>query len=220
MDSEEVLLDRIRPSRELRRRPVWAVGGLALFAAGVSVAAIPSGDFGRDPKISAVRASADAHVSASAQKANYGKNRRLTVDARPLTRAYLRFGIDLKMGTVSRVNLLLYSRTRSQLGYQVRLATESWREQLITFENAPRISSRFVSSGRLRARAWKAIDITSLVGDDENEVNLALTTVAPAGIVFSSRESGLTGPRLVVERNDGRSSGKNPTTEPPPPITP
>ena len=54
----------------------------------------------------------------------------------------------------------------SQLGYQVRLATESWRERRITFDNAPRVSPRFVSSGRLRARAWKAVDITSLVGDE------------------------------------------------------
>jgi len=175
----------------------------------------------RNPKISAVRAYADAHVSASAQNANYGKQRGLTVDARPMTRAYLRFGIDLKKGNVLRVNLLLYSRTRSQLGYQVRLATASWRERRITFDNSPRISPRFVSSGRLRAHHWKAVDITSLVGDDDVEVNLALTTVALSGIVLASRESGLTGPRLVVERDDGGTGkGKNPTTEPPLPFTP
>ena len=90
------------------------------------------------------------------------------------------------------------------MGYQVRLATDTWRERRITFGNAPRVSPRYVSSGRLRARAWKAVDITSLVGENDDEVNLALTTVAPAGIVFASRESGMTGPRLVVERDDGR----------------
>ncbi len=200
---------------------MWAVAGLALFTAGVSVAAIPAGSSARHPKIGAVRAYADAHVSASAQNANYGKHRGLTVDARPMARAYLRFVIDLKKGNVLRVNLLLYSRTRSQLGYQVRLATEGWRERRITFDNAPRVSPRFVSSGRLRARAWKAVDITSLVGDEDDEVNIALTTVAPAGIVFASRESGMTGPRLVVERDeDGNGKGKNPTTESRPPFTP
>lgn len=215
------LIDRIRTCPELRRRPVWAVAGLALFAAGVSVAAIPAGSSDRNPKISAVRAYADAHVSASVQNANYGKQRRLTVDARPMTRAYLRFEIDVKKGNVLRVNLLLYSRTRSQLGYQVRLATDTWRERSITFENAPRVSPRYVSSGRVRAHAWKAVDITSLVGDEDDEVNLALTTVARAGIVFASRESGMTGPRLVVERDDGGSGkGTNPTTEPAPPFTP
>jgi hypothetical protein len=157
-------------------------------------------------------------VSATAQNANYGKQRELTVDARPLMRAYLRFNINLRPGNVTRVNLLLYSHTRLRLGYQVRLVTENWRERLITYRNAPRISSRFVSSGPLRARAWKAVDITSLVGFEDNNVNLALTTVAPKGIVFASRESGLTGPRLVVERSENGKS-TNPTTEPPP-ITP
>ena len=174
---------------------------------------------GREPKISAVAASADAHVSASAQRANYGKKHTLTVDARPLRRAYLRFNINLRQGNVSRVNLLLYSRKRLRLGYQVRLVTEDWRERLITYRNAPRISPRFVSSGPLRARAWKAVDITSLVGIEDSDVNLALTTVAPAGIVFASRESGLTGPRLVVEQTDP-GKGRNPTEPPPPPFTP
>lgn len=158
-------------------------------------------------------------MSSSAQNANYGKQRTLTVDALPMTRAYLRFEIDLRNGNVSRVNLLLFSRTRSQLGYQVRLVSENWRERRITYDNAPRISSRFVSSGRLRARAWKAVDVTALVGDGDEEVNLALTTVAPAGIVFASRESGLTGPRLVVERKNGGTE-KDSTTEPPPLLTP
>jgi hypothetical protein len=157
-------------------------------------------------------------VSASAQNVNYGKQRELTVDARPLKRAYLRFNVNLRPGNVTRVNLMLYSRTRLRLGYQVRLVTENWRERLITYRNAPRISSRFVSSGPLHAHAWKAVDITSLVGIEEDRVNLALTTVAPAGVVLASRESGLTGPRLVVERSDNGKT-TNPTTEPPP-ITP
>jgi hypothetical protein len=157
-------------------------------------------------------------VNASAENTNYGTQQGLTVDARPLTRAYVHFNINLRPGKVSRVNLLLYSRTRLRLGYQVRLVTENWRERFITYDNAPRISSRFVSSGPLRARAWKAVDITSLVGIEDNDVNLALTTVAPKGIVFASRETGLTGPRLVVERNEN-GKGTNPTTEPPP-ITP
>ena len=117
----------------------------APFAAGVSVAAIPAGGSARQPKITAVRAYADAHVTASAQNANYGKQRDLAVDARPMTRAYLRFGIDLKRGRVLRVNLLLYSRTRSQLGYQVRLATDRWRERRGQRRRTTRLGSRLAT---------------------------------------------------------------------------
>jgi hypothetical protein len=77
-----------------------------------------------------------------------------------------------------------------------------------------------MSSGPLRARAWKAVDVTSLVTGETGEVSLALTTVAPAGILFASRESGLKGPRLVVERTDNKGKQQTTSTELPPPSTP
>jgi hypothetical protein len=190
-------------------------GCLALFAAGVSVAAISADTFGREPRITAVRANADAHVTAANRAANFGRFRRLSVDGRPVTRAYVRFTVGGGPGAVRRVNLLLYSHSRSTLGYRVRLALRTWNERRITFDNSPRLSSRFVASGPVRARAWKAVDVTSLVGDVEGVVNFALTTVGTKKIKLASRESGLTGPRLVIEREAGRPG----TTEPPPPPT-
>jgi hypothetical protein len=185
-----------------------------LFAAGVGVAAVPTKSDSRQPRITAVRAKADAHVTAAARTANYGQFRRLSVDGRPVVRAYVRFVVGGGPGNVRRVNLLLYSHTRSSLGYRVRLALGTWHERRITFANAPRFSSRFVASGPLRARTWKAVDVTSLVGDVEGVTSFALTTVGIREIEFASRESGLTGPRLVVERVATR-----PVTDPPPPPT-
>lgn len=147
----------------------------------------------------AVRAEADAHVSAASREQNFGRLRRLTIDGRPVTRAYLRFDVSEVEEDVRRINLLVYSHTPSRIGYQVRLATRRFRERRVTFENAPRASSRFVASGRLRARRWKAVDVTSLLGAVPGEVSLVLTTAGPRAITISSRESGLTGPRLVVE---------------------
>jgi hypothetical protein len=173
---------------------------------------MPTATSGRQPKITAVRANGDAHVSAATPDANFGRFRRLTVDGRPATRAFLRFGVPRDAELVKRVNLLVYVHTRSTLGYRVRLATRRFRERRITWENAPRASSRFVSSGPLRARTWKAVDITSLVGSPEGDVGLALTTAGTRAITISSRESGLTGPRLVIEYET-----RPPITEPPPP---
>jgi hypothetical protein len=187
---------------------------VALFAAGVGVAAVPTESVSRQPRITAVRAHADAHVTAATRAVNYGRFRRLSVDGRPVTRAYVRFVVGGGPGDVRRVNLLLYSHTRSSLGYRVRLALGKWSERGITFANAPRFSSRFVASGPLRAGTWKAVDVTSLVGDVEGVTSFALTTVGIRAIQLASRESGLTGPRLVVEREVPR-----PVTEPPPPPT-
>jgi acid phosphatase type 7 len=184
----------------------------AVCAAGVSVAALPVVSSGRDPKIMAVRAEADAHVSAAARERNFGRMRRLTIDGRPLTRAYLRFDVSEVDPDVRRINLLVYSHTASRIGYQVRLATRRFNERRVTFANAPRASNRFVASGRLRARRWKAVDITSLVGAVPDYVSIVLTTTGPNAIAISSRESGFTGPRLVVEYG--------PSEMPPPPPPP
>ena len=75
------------------------------------------------------------------------------------------------------------------------------------------LSPDFLLSGPLKARSWKAVDITSLaaeLSEEENYISLALTTRSRNALELASRESGLHGPRLVVER-EGSSEG--PTTE-------
>lgn len=171
-----------------------------MLLAGAGSAAIPAGSSARAPKIMALGARADAHVNAATRTANYGRVRGLRVDASPLVRSYLRFRIGSYQGQVERVNLLLYSRTRSAIGFRVRLVKRMWREQRITYENAPSLSSRSVASGPLRAGAWKAVDVTSLVGGiEEKDVSFALSTAALNDIKLASRESGVAGPRLVLE---------------------
>jgi hypothetical protein len=140
----------------------------------------------------------------------------LKVDAAPRAWAYMRFDVNVKSGDVQHVSVLLWSRTKSRAGYQVRLAYDSWRERRITFANAPSLSPDYMLSGPLRAHAWKAVDVTSLTDemsgdDDDDSVNLALTTTSSKGLDLASRESGLHAPRLVVERG-GREGGAPTTT--------
>jgi hypothetical protein len=203
----------MRQSEALPKGRLCVSVAVALVAAGVSVAALPAMTTGRPPKITAVHAKADAYVTAATRDSNFGRTRRLSVDGRPLTRTYLRFDLNRVNGEVKRVNLMIYAHSTSRLGYQVRLATRAWYERRITFENAPRPSTRFVSSGRLVVGAWKAVDVTPLVSFEEDEVSFVLTTVAARTIVVASRESGLYGPRLVVEYEE-RKTTSLPTTEP------
>jgi hypothetical protein len=101
---------------------------------------------------------------------------------------------------------------RSRLGSQIRLVDERFGERRITFANAPRASAEFVSSGPLRANAWKAVDVTSLVEGAGHYVGFVLTTPSARGAEFSSRETGLHGPRLVVERQDSGPTGTGTTS--------
>jgi hypothetical protein len=140
---------------------------------------------------------------------NFGRARDLRVDASPTFRAFVRFNVDVRSGHVERVSLLLYSRSRSRRGYQVRLVDEPWRERKITFLNAPSLSPMFIHSGPLKARSWKAVDVTSIVEEasgGEDYVSFALTTRSQNALELASRETGLHGPRLVVEEESGSRS--------------
>ena len=171
--------------------------------------------FDQPPQIRAVRARADAYVSGANPLTNFGRVQDLKVDAAPRARAYLRFDVNVKSGDVRHVSILLWSRTKSRAGYQVRLAYDSWRERRITFANAPTLSPDYMVSGPLKAHAWTAVDVTSLTDDvsrgDDDSVNLALTTPSSKGLDLASRETGLHAPRLVVERG-GRDGGAPTTT--------
>lgn len=174
--------------------------------------ALPGAGFERGPRIRAIRPKADAYVSGVNRTQNFGRARELKVDSSPWMRSYVLFDVDLRSIDVQQVSLLLYSRTRSRAGYQIRLVSERWRERRITFANAPGASPRFVASGPLRAGAWKAVDVTSLVSGDERHISFALASASPKGADFASRETGLHGPRLVVERKEEQTTSSSTTT--------
>jgi hypothetical protein len=185
----------------------------------VSVEALPGAGFDGGPQIRAVPAKADAFVSGANKVKNFGRAPDLRIDASSTFRTFLRFNVNVKSPDVTWVNLMLYSRTRSQAGYQVRLVEETWRERKITFLNAPSLSSEFVLSGPVKARSWTAVDVTSLLDVERgggNSVSLALTTRSRRALELASRETGLHGPRLVVER-DGNVGGVPSVPTPPTP---
>jgi hypothetical protein len=199
---------------ELRRRPFFVAIFVALALAAVCAQTLPGAALDRQPRIRAIRAKADAFVSGANVARNFGGSPDLRLDASPTARAFIRFRVDVQSGEVQRINLLLYSRTRSKVGYQVRLVEEPWREREITYRNAPSLSPDFVLSGKVKAQSWKAVDVTSLVEDASADggdyISFALTTRSENALELASRETGLHGPRLVVERVGGEGRGKAP----------
>ena len=203
-------------------RPFLVACFAALVFAAICAQALPGAGFAREPRIRAVRAKADAFVSGANMAKNFGGAPDLRLDASPTFRAFVRFNVDVSSGDVRHINLLLYSRTRSKAGYQIRVVEEPWRERQITFLNAPTLSPDFIMSGPLKARAWKAVDVTSIVeeaGGVEDFVSFALTTRSRNAVELASRETGLHGPRLVVERDGGRGHGKQPGLPTAPPVS-
>ena len=190
-----------------RRKRLLAASLLTLLAACLWAQPLSGSGFDRKPRIRAVRAKADSFVTAQRRTENFGRARRLLVGSSPTRRAFIRFDVDLKSGNVEHVILLVYSRTGSRVGYEVRLVEQYWGERRITFANAPEPSSfDFVASGPMRPRSWKAIDVSSLVDYEGETVSFALASRSAKTLELASRESGLHGPRLVVEREDNRGS--------------
>ena len=188
-----------------------SLGALALAA--VSVEALPGAGFDREPTIRAMRAKADAFVTSASRKRNFGASPDLRIGGSPTFRTFVRFKANVKSDDVLRVNLMVYSRHASLAGYQVRLVEEAWHERKITFRNAPSLSSGFVLSGSLKARSWKAVDVTPLLAEldgSEKYVSFALTTRSHKAFALASRETGLHGPRLVIEREDNTGNPADP----------
>jgi hypothetical protein len=180
-----------------------------VLAAGFSVAALPASSSDKQPRIRAMRPVADSYVTELDRVANFGLERGLHVDAAPLTRSFLRFRTKyLDRDDVKQVNLLVFSRSAVRRGFRVRVVSSRWRERDITYENAPHLPPRFVASGPIRSRVWKAVDVTPLVVNAGDEVSFALTTIAPVGLELASRESGLTAPRLVIELENKGGNGR------------
>src|SRR4051812_22067654 len=109
---------------------------------------------------------ADLYVSAQSPRHNYGAARTLVVSRRPARQAFVRFVPGVAAAPGTRVVLYLYPLTSSRRGLVLRPASdEPWDERRITLATAPGIGPRVVRSGPLRARRWKAIDVTHLAND-------------------------------------------------------
>ena len=184
-------------------RPFVAATLCALIAAGLAVQTLLGAGLDRGPRIRAVRPMADAFVSEVNRTQNFGHARDLKVDSSPTFRTYVLFKVDLRSIDV-------------EAGQPPALQPDSLASRISgsschgALAGAPHhIRKRTSTPVRALSRrdrcvpgAWKAVDVTSLISGDEKGIGFVLTSVSPKGAEFASRETGLRGPRLIVERED------------------
>jgi hypothetical protein len=171
---------------------------LVLVLASTATAATAAAGEGDEGGIRAFRPEADTYVSAAKPRRNFGRAGALEADGAPQAIVYLKFRIKKEKGAIDGVTLLLHATSGGRTSYQVRrVEAAEWREQRLTYSNAPRLSLRYTSSKPVPRGAWSAVDVTPFVEEDDGVVSLAITTKSPRGIVFASRESDR-GPRLVL----------------------
>lgn len=193
------------PAREHCTRLVAPLAAVAAATAGTALdagAARPKAP--AHPQIRAFKPIADAYVTAAAPRRNFGRAPTLRVDGAPQTTTYLRFRLRSVRGEPEAVTLLLHANGARRTPFEVRrVPDEAWREQRLTYANAPRPSLRSASARPVRRGAWSAVDVTALA--DRDEFTLAITTRSRNAASFGSRESRF-GPRLAVQLPAERES--------------
>jgi hypothetical protein len=143
---------------------------------------------------------ADAHVLASSPSTNYGADTSMKVYS-PSAIGYLKFNPQGVSGTVTKATLRLWATTSSTGGFNVQpVASTTWSESAITYNNRPAVSSTILSSASGYAGyGWLSLDVTPAVTKNA-AVSFALLGRSTAQLMIGAKEAGpVRGATLVVE---------------------
>lgn len=183
----------VHPAQLREERPTTDASEQGRLVASPSESAVSSAMIRRS-----ILPSADAFVSATRPKRNFGSTRKLHLDAAPIRRAYLRFSLRSMSGTISSAKLRLYAPSGSRKGYAVHVVGAArWGEYSLNYRNAPRFSGVWGSSGDVHAGTWTSVDVTGLAKAGRT-LSVVLTTRDRGDLRLASREYEGHRPRLVV----------------------
>lgn len=127
-----------------------------------------------------------------------GKSTSLIVDAKPESRAYLRFTVSGLAGPVRRVTLRLYVTDGSRDGPPVYEAATDWSEAAVSWSRRPARLGLLGDLGRSKKGSWISLDVGRVVKSDGTYA-FELAPTSRDGTAFSSRRAKSNRPELVVE---------------------
>jgi hypothetical protein len=160
---------------------------------------------GTTPQTVTLTATADSYVSNGAAATNFGTSTALDVDSSPVQATYLKFDLSAYVGrTLESATLQLSSAANGSTGKQnVKVvATDTWSETGITFNNRPAMGT--TSIGTLGPTATNTgysvpLTVTGLAGELGQQLSLGLDSSSSDGLIINSREAGSTlVPKLVL----------------------
>lgn len=126
---------------------------------------------------------------------------RLLVQRRPERRAYLRFDLPRRAGTVIRARLMLYAWSPgSALSVHTLRSDGPWGERAVPRRTTLRLGASVATVQAIRRRTWVAVDVTR-AARNAGRLDIALTTAGARPVRFGSRETRMA-PRLEVLTTD------------------
>ncbi len=142
---------------------------------------------------------ADAYVDSSYAKTKNGRRTELRVDGAPVVNSYLRFNVQGLTGAVASATLRVYATSSASDSITAHAVhNNTWKENTITYDNAPAIGGAVSSAGPIAAGTWVSFNVTSLVSGN-GAIGFALTKTGSTAVSFASSEAGANAPRLVIE---------------------
>jgi hypothetical protein len=142
---------------------------------------------------------ADAYVDSVNTKTKYGRRSELRVDGAPVVNSYLRFDVQGLTGSVTAATLRLYAISSTSDSITASYVKDnSWKENTITFRNAPTIDGFIASAGPVAAGTWVSFNVTLFIRGN-GAISFALTTAGSTAVSLASRKSGANAPQLVIQ---------------------
>ena len=146
---------------------------------------------------------ADSYVDSANPTVTHGTATTLRTDASPVVNSYLRFTVSGVGGQpVSQARLLIYANSASSQGLVAKsVASNTWAEGTIDYDNAPAMGSTLATSPAVVSGTWVTLDVTAFVTGD-GTFSFGVSTPGSTAISLASRESGANAPQLVVTVNN------------------
>ena len=146
---------------------------------------------------------ADSYVDSANPTVTHGTATTLRTDASPVVNSYLRFTVSGVGGQpVSQARLLIYANSASSQGLVAKsVASNTWAEGTIDYDNAPAMGSTLATSPAVVSGTWVTLDVTAFVTGD-GTFSFGVSTPGSTAISLASREFGADAPQLVVTVNN------------------
>ncbi|GLY23470.1 DNRLRE domain-containing protein [Micromonospora sp. NBRC 101691] len=151
---------------------------------------------------SVFQATRDTYVNSGSPATNYNDQRQLAVAGDPDRIAYLAFAVSGLTAPVLRAWLRLrtsdVSHAGSPNGGQVYRVASGWSESTLTYADRPGATGTELGRfGRVRPNSVYEVDVTAAVTGN-GVLSLGIYSISPDGVYYDSRETGATGPQLIV----------------------
>lgn len=132
----------------------------------------------------------DGYTDDSRPTTSFGSRADLRVDASPLQRSYLRFGVrGLAETDPASVVLRVHASSSLAAGFDVAVADGPWSESSLTASSAPSAGPVVATSGPVATGTWVEIPLAGVVTGD-GTYELALLPRSSTALKLDARESG------------------------------